>query len=249
MLISMRKKIIRLITGGSLTLLGVFLPVGGVSAATLKGLLNKDFWINVGASAFYDKLANPVLNVLPGFTEDTDLVDSAFQGIGIETFIVAGGAVFYTDKNGKIADNKIAALVPFLSNEEVSVKVSNQKDFFKIEGKSPENAPYLIKLDTVLAETIDGVVIDDTQVNVSGFTLETGTDKLTGEQMFAGGFAFAFIDDEFKAIGINFATQAMKTEPIPEPITIFGSAMGLGFGVLFKKEHSRKQKKVKNLKN
>jgi hypothetical protein len=34
---------------------------------------------------------------------------------------------------------------------------------------------------------------------------------------------------------------------VPEPLTIFGSGIGLGLGVLFKKEYSRKQKKVKNL--
>lgn len=34
---------------------------------------------------------------------------------------------------------------------------------------------------------------------------------------------------------------------VPEPLTIFGSGIGLGLGVLFKKEYSKKQKKVKNL--
>jgi hypothetical protein len=232
-----RKKIVGLMAGGSLTLLGIFLPVGSVSAATLKGLLNKNFWISVGASAFYDQLLNPLLSPLPGFTEDTDLVDSAFEGIGIQTFIAAGGGVFYTDKNGQIADNHIAALVPFASSEIVSRKVSGT---FKIEGRSPENAPYFIKLDTVSGETIDGFFGDEAKVNVNGFTLETGTDKLTGEQMYAIGFSFAFIDDEFEFIGANFQTKAMKTEPVPEPITIFGSAIGLGFGALFKKKYSRR---------
>jgi hypothetical protein len=275
--ICIRKKIIGLMAGGSLTLLGVFLPVGGVSAATLGGvsaanlngisapkanlggvsaanagvagvalkfLLNKDFWTGIGAEAFYDKLLNPMLSELPGFTEDTPLVESAFKSIGIQTFIAAGGAVFYTDKTGKIADNDIGALAPFASSEKVSKTVSGS---FKVQGTSPENAPYLIELKTVLGQTTNGFFTDDTEVNVNGFTLETGTDKLTGEQMFAGGFSFAFIEDEFEFIGINFRTKAMKTEPVPEPITIVGSIMGLGFGALFKKEYSRKQNKIKSL--
>jgi hypothetical protein len=35
--------------------------------------------------------------------------------------------------------------------------------------------------------------------------------------------------------------------PVPEPLTLFGSVMGLGFGAVLKKEYSRKQKKVKTL--
>lgn len=38
-----------------------------------------------------------------------------------------------------------------------------------------------------------------------------------------------------------------EKETVPEPLTILGSSMALGFGALFKKEYSRKQKKVKNL--
>jgi hypothetical protein len=46
-------------------------------------------------------------------------------------------------------------------------------------------------------------------------------------------------------VGTGGATIA--TEPVPEPLTIFGSAMALGLGSFFKKEYSRKQKKVKSL--
>jgi hypothetical protein len=35
--------------------------------------------------------------------------------------------------------------------------------------------------------------------------------------------------------------------PVPEPLTLFGSAMGLGFGAILKKEYSKKQKKIKTL--
>jgi hypothetical protein len=36
-------------------------------------------------------------------------------------------------------------------------------------------------------------------------------------------------------------------QPVPEPLTLFGSALGLGFGAILKKEYSRKQKKAKTL--
>jgi hypothetical protein len=246
MSIGTRKKIVGLITGGTLTLLGVFLPVDSVSAATLKGLLNKDFWIGIGAEAFYDQLLSPVLGQLPGFTENTSLVESAFRGIGVETFIAAGGGAFYTNNNGRIADNDIAA-VAYASGQRTSKRLSGS---FQIRGRSAQNAPYFVRLNSVVGETRRGVlpIFDDTDVNVNGFTLNSGTARLTNEQMYAGGFSIAYIAGEFEAIGINFRTRAMKTEPVPEPLTFFGTAVGLGLGAFFKKKYSRKQEKVKSLK-
>lgn len=37
----------------------------------------------------------------------------------------------------------------------------------------------------------------------------------------------------------------LKPEPVPEPLTILGSATALGFGAFFKREHSRKKSKTK----
>jgi hypothetical protein len=42
-------------------------------------------------------------------------------------------------------------------------------------------------------------------------------------------------------------TFDIRYEVVPEPFTILGSSMALGFGALFKKEYSRKQKKIKSL--
>jgi hypothetical protein len=38
-------------------------------------------------------------------------------------------------------------------------------------------------------------------------------------------------------------TVNIQTEPVPEPLTILGSATGLGFAAFFKRKHSKKQKK------
>ena len=47
--------------------------------------------------------------------------------------------------------------------------------------------------------------------------------------------------------GSNLAYQIKvgTSEPVPEPLTILGSGLALGFGALLKKESSRKQNKVK----
>jgi hypothetical protein len=42
-------------------------------------------------------------------------------------------------------------------------------------------------------------------------------------------------------------TESFEIKTVPEPLTILGSGMALGFGTLFKKEYSRKQKKVRSL--
>jgi hypothetical protein len=93
-----------------------------------------------------------------------------------------------------------------------------------------------------VGETTRGLfpLLDDTDVAVNGFTLNTSTERLTGEQMYAGGFSIAYIGGKFEAIGLNFRTRAMKAQPVPEPLTIFSAAVCLGFGAFFKKEYSRK---------
>ncbi|MFP4124571.1 PEP-CTERM sorting domain-containing protein [Coleofasciculus sp.] len=45
--------------------------------------------------------------------------------------------------------------------------------------------------------------------------------------------------------GAEFYVDMASVEPVPEPLTILGSATALGFGALLKREHSRKQNKSK----
>lgn len=52
-----------------------------------------------------------------------------------------------------------------------------------------------------------------------------------------GGFAF----DNF-----NATQSTVNPEPVPEPLTILGSATALGFGGLLKRQHSQKQKQKKD---
>jgi hypothetical protein len=56
----------------------------------------------------------------------------------------------------------------------------------------------------------------------------------------AGGYAQAF--SNFSGDGQGF-TVDIRTEPTPEPLTMLASATALGFGALFKRQHSKNQKK------
>ncbi|MCU0537217.1 MAG: PEP-CTERM sorting domain-containing protein [Hydrococcus sp. Prado102] len=56
----------------------------------------------------------------------------------------------------------------------------------------------------------------------------------------------AFIPTEnFNSTEASNST-ASDLEPVPEPLTIFGTGLALGFGVLFNREHSKKQKAIKH---
>jgi len=65
-------------------------------------------------------------------------------------------------------------------------------------------------------------IINKVQIGVSGETSYTPTGGTTG--LITG-----------------------QISSVPEPLTILGSGIGLGFGALFKKKYSKKQKKVKSL--
>ncbi|MFP5270253.1 PEP-CTERM sorting domain-containing protein [Coleofasciculus sp.] len=58
-------------------------------------------------------------------------------------------------------------------------------------------------------------------------------------------FIFAFEDKPFSGSDKDFNDMVVHIsgiEPVPEPMTILGSALALGFGGLFKRERSKRQK-------
>ena len=62
-----------------------------------------------------------------------------------------------------------------------------------------------------------------------------------------GGFIVTRDPDTGNTTTLDPSECPSCSEPVPEPITLFGSALGLGFGAVLKKEYSKKQKKVKTL--
>lgn len=63
----------------------------------------------------------------------------------------------------------------------------------------------------------------------------------------AGGFLVIRDPDTGNTTTLDSSECPSCSAPVPEPITFFGSAMGLGFGAVLKKEYSRRQKKAKTL--
>jgi len=57
----------------------------------------------------------------------------------------------------------------------------------------------------------------------------------------------SYISSNEAGIGeVAFRTADVTPEPVPEPMTIFGSATALGFGALFNRKNSKKQKNKDN---
>ncbi len=73
------------------------------------------------------------------------------------------------------------------------------------------------------------------------FSLSAGTYTIRGEGTVVVGQKSFYASEE-----ATFTVEPAPV-PVPEPLTILGSGVALGFGALFKKEHSRKQKKNKSL--
>ena len=63
--------------------------------------------------------------------------------------------------------------------------------------------------------------------------------KLTGT------VSFDWTGDQPTRSNLAYQIKVGTSEPVPEPLTILGSGVALGFGALLKKESSRKQNKVK----
>jgi hypothetical protein len=85
------------------------------------------------------------------------------------------------------------------------------------------------------------------------FTVQPGL-KNDGEPDFSIGrvnFSADIVNELGNQIGFVSSqlsgNRDVEVQPVPEPLTILGSGVALGFGILFKKEYSKKQKKVKGL--
>jgi hypothetical protein len=61
----------------------------------------------------------------------------------------------------------------------------------------------------------------------------------------SGGFIVTMDPDTGNTTTLDPSECPICSEPVPEPITLFGSFLGLGFGAVLKKEYSKKQKKSK----
>ncbi|WP_413167489.1 PEP-CTERM sorting domain-containing protein [Capilliphycus salinus ALCB114379] len=108
-----------------------------------------------------------------------------------------------------------------------------------------------IKVNEVLFSLVSG---DDN----ASFRLDEDNSKVLLEQLLDTSGIFSFSGTALENIFANvveigaleptdsFFVAGIDVSPIPEPFTIFGSLSALGVGTLMKKQHDKRQKKVKS---
>jgi hypothetical protein len=81
----------------------------------------------------------------------------------------------------------------------------------------------------------------------NGNTLVQEIDGIVGpgdnQAIFVDGFTTALVTRVEIDLPGSGAIDNITSTPVPEPLTILGSTMALGFGALFKKQQSKKQQK------
>ena len=103
---------------------------------------------------------------------------------------------------------------------------------------------------------LDGVSqLADTTASLSdsntAFASETGSQNFSFEFSSGGEFTLALgvVDagdvTQSSALLVDNVQVTSQPTPVPEPLTILGSATALGFGALFKQKHSQRHKKTK----
>jgi hypothetical protein len=87
------------------------------------------------------------------------------------------------------------------------------------------------------------LIADNTKVSTTTTIARFIFDVLPGVKKDGLGDVFARVqyrDDGVDTTLISFGYSTLDVQPVPEPITIFGTATALGCGVLFKRKSSKK---------
>ncbi|MFP5275125.1 PEP-CTERM sorting domain-containing protein [Coleofasciculus sp.] len=108
------------------------------------------------------------------------------------------------------------------------VNGNTSSSFSKVEGESFNNLPLSFSS-----------VVQDGDVNYLRISDISESFELKGQ------VSFSWTGDQPTRSNLAYQIQVGNSEPVPEPLTILGSGVALGFGAFLKKESSRKQNKVK----
>jgi len=97
---------------------------------------------------------------------------------------------------------------------------------------------------------IDSLVFNDEALDAFSEPIDDEEDYLkisdiSEEFTLLGKVSFSWTGTQPTRSHIAYQIKVGNSEPVPEPLTILGSGVALGFGALLKKESSRRQNKVK----
>ncbi len=228
------------ISKGFLGLSGItFLFVTSIvnaQAATLGNIIGRSALKQAGAEFLAEQVLEQISSQLGDAVFSTDLSSELFETLGLGTVVLTGAYTFYTDGSGGVKDSGFDVDLSIASEE----KDLTESSTISINGVSEKGAPYNALVEKAEAKTVNGFFDDEVFATVTDPILETGNPILTGENLYAGGFAFSFLGgsfaaDEFVAKPLSLKKISLK-KPVPEPLTILGVGTALVFGAGFKRK-------------
>ncbi|MEQ9667837.1 PEP-CTERM sorting domain-containing protein [Coleofasciculus sp. G2-EDA-02] len=233
--------------GVGLATVGMFLVSGVASAATVTSLPNltdDDFDGLIDSGEFTEvfvaegRVGNNSLNTAERELGINDKAGNPVKsaqfewGNGIEydfTLNYDGSMVNYNVGGTLLSSQAFSDPIDTIYIRTKSVVNGNtSSSFSKVEGKSFNNLPLSFSS-----------VAQDGGVNYLRISDISESFELKGT------VSFSWTGDQPTRSNLAYQIQVGNSEPVPEPLTILGSGVALGFGAFLKKESSRKQNKVK----
>ncbi|MEQ9356948.1 PEP-CTERM sorting domain-containing protein [Coleofasciculus chthonoplastes] len=170
-------------------------------------------------------------NVPGAITVDFDDGEVPTSGLAIYSDApVVQGTVF----GGQKPDDDDTPYLDMYPTKRVDIDFTKDIKYFGLYWGSVDSGNTIeFYQDNVLLDTFSGTDV----LNAAGQTVSNG--------IYANFFADAneSFDKVVLKTGLPFESDNHAYKPVPEPLTILGSATALGFGALLKRQQSRKQKK------
>lgn len=184
------------------------------NAATIASLLSRSFLENIGANFVYDALKNTLLGGLPGVNETTNLTESLFDNLGIETLVSSGAATFYIDDVTKQVNALEIDLKPpqvnssLVDSEITSIKVS---PLITTQKGAQYSAASLARATTETTLFYD-IAISGVETIVTKLTFG----QLTQETAYSVAYALAYINGEFDFKPLDVESIALERSCCPQ---------------------------------
>ncbi|MGL5032273.1 MAG: PEP-CTERM sorting domain-containing protein [Microcystaceae cyanobacterium] len=178
-------------------------------------------------------------------------INQGLNGIGFEPLPAPGGDTVAFDIYVDLTDlPSIPSGVTYLDFLYSSVKDNGELQVLAETGRTPINVagPSIQKVNTMTFNTTNPKLISDGKsdfgITLTEVTMYDGANFLTANAigtLTPAGFGAAPSFDEFGNPGTKF-NQVVEVQPVPEPLTMLGSAAAMGFMGAF----NRKRKAAKS---
>lgn len=178
--------------------------------------------------------ASAIANVIPGTTNTalTPAVVRTTNGLGIRTATQTTTTVLGVPITATVGDT--SDQIDGLGASETLTLAFNQAvrllsvSFARVDSRASSNDDFIFFR--------NGIQVGSSRDIPGGNSSDTGTGIFTPAVAFQSGDSFGFRASQ---LNDDFFISSVEVEPVPEPITIAGIAMGSGFGVLLRRKYKK----------